>query len=66
MTNPIIRSSLFVTPKDFADLDRMIRNIGTPEEQRLVYLGSMMALNLAHKLVEEQEEVLVNSNGELI
>jgi len=36
------------------------------EEQRLVYLGSMMALNLAHKLVEEQEEVLVNSNGELI
>ena len=66
MTNPIIRSSLFVTPKDFADLDRMIRNIGTPEEQRLVYLGTMMALNLAHKLVEEQEEVLVNSNGELI
>ena len=57
MTNPIIRSSLFVTPKDFADLDRMIRNIGTAEEQRLVYLGSMMALNLAHKLVEEQKEL---------
>ena len=57
MTNPVIRSSLFVTPKDFADLDRMIRNIGTGEEQRLVYLGAMMALNLAHKLVEEQKEV---------
>jgi hypothetical protein len=36
----------------------MIRNIGTAEEQRLVYLGSMMALNLAHKLVEEQKETV--------
>jgi hypothetical protein len=35
----------------------MIRNIGTGEEQRLVYLGAMMALNLAHKLVEEQKEL---------
>jgi hypothetical protein len=58
MLNPIIRSSLFRTPKDFADLDRMIRNIGTTEEQRLVYLGSMMALNLAHKLVEDQKETV--------
>jgi hypothetical protein len=58
MSNPIIRSSLFVTPKDFADLDRMIRNIGTGEEQRLVYLGTMMALNLADKLVEDQKETV--------
>lgn len=58
MSNPIIRSSLFVTPKDFADLDRMICNIGTGEEQRLVYLGAMMALNLAHKLVEDQKETV--------
>jgi hypothetical protein len=53
MINPVIRSSLFVTPKDYTDLDQIIRNIGTPEEQRLVYLGTMMALNLAHDLVEE-------------
>ena len=54
MTNPIIRSSLFATPKDYTELDQMIRNIGTPEEQRLAYLGAMMAFNLANKLIEDQ------------
>lgn len=54
MDNPIIRSSFFVTPKSYTELDQMIKNSGTPEEQRLVYLGAMMALNLAHDLVEAQ------------
>ena len=53
MNNPVIRSSFFATPKDYTELDQMIKNVGTPEEQRLVYLGAMMALNLAHNLVEE-------------
>lgn len=54
LENPIIRSSFFATPADYAELDQMIKNIGTPEEQRLAYLGAMLALNLANKLVEEQ------------
>jgi hypothetical protein len=53
MNNPVIHSSFFATPKDYTELDQMIKNVGTPEEQRLVYLGAMMALNLAHNLVEE-------------
>ena len=54
MNNPIIRSSFFATPNSYEELDEMIRNIGTPEEQRLAYLGAMMAFNLANKLIEDE------------
>ncbi len=58
MNNPIPRSGLFVTPSSFEELMAMTENCtGDDKERRLVFLGAMMALNLAHKLVEEQKEV---------
>ena len=53
MTNPIPKSSFFATPRDYEDLAVMINEIGTPEEQRLAWLGASLALNLSHKLLEE-------------
>ena len=58
MTNPIPRSGLFVTPDSFEELMKMTEGCsGSDQERRLVFLGVMMALNLAHKLVEESKEV---------
>lgn len=58
MSNPIPRSGLFVTPNSFEELMAMTENSsGDDNERRLVYLGAMMALNLAHKLVEDQKEL---------
>lgn len=58
MINPIPRSGLFVTPDSFEELMKMTEGCsGSDQERRLVFLGAMMALNLAHKLVEEQKEV---------
>lgn len=58
MNNPILKSSLFDTPASLEDLDQRIRQL--PANQRsIAYLYSMLAFNLAHKLVEEAaEEVL--------
>jgi hypothetical protein len=56
MTNPIPQNKMFVTPASIGDLAEMIESIGTPEEQRLAWLGASMALNLAHQLFEEQKE----------
>ena len=54
MLNPIPHSGLFVTPKSFEELMSMTESCsGNDNERRLVYLGAMMALNLAHDLVEE-------------
>lgn len=53
MKNPIPYSSFFVTPQSLAELSEMIQDIGTPEEQRMAWLGAQMALNLSHHLVEE-------------
>jgi len=55
MDNPIPRSSLFVTPESFADLDRMIRQLPY-NERGTIYQYVMYAFNLAHKLVEESKE----------
>jgi hypothetical protein len=52
MTNPIPQNKMFVTPASIGDLAEMIESIGTPEEQRLAWLGASMALNLAHMLHE--------------
>lgn len=52
MMNPIPRSTLFVQPADMDHLVRLLNESGTPEEQRMAWLGAMMALNLAHDLVE--------------
>ena len=52
MTNPIPQNKMFVTPANIGELAEMIESIGTPEEQRLAWLGASMALNLAHQLHE--------------
>jgi hypothetical protein len=56
MTNPIPQNKMFVTPASISDLAEMIKSIGTPEEQRLAWLGASMALNLAHQLHEKSLE----------
>jgi hypothetical protein len=56
MTNPIPQNKMFVTPAGISDLAEMIESIGTPEEQRLAWLGASMALNLAHQLHEKSLE----------
>ena len=53
MTNPIPLNGMFVTPNSLAELAEMINQIGTPEEQRMAWLGASMALNLAHMLHEK-------------
>ena len=52
MSNPIPQNKMFVTPANIGELAEMIESIGTPEEQRLAWLGASMALNLAHQLHE--------------
>ena len=53
MSNPIPLNSFFATPTDYAELAEMIGSIGTPDEQRLAWLGASLALNLAHNLIEK-------------
>jgi hypothetical protein len=66
MTNPIPTSGLWMTPADMDHLTSLLNECGSKEEQRMAWYGAMLALNLAHKLVESQTEVLVNSNGDLV
>jgi hypothetical protein len=54
MQNPIPRSGLFTTPADLEHLTRLLNECGTKEEQRMAWYGAMMALNLAHDLIEQQ------------
>lgn len=53
MSNPIPNSKMFATPASFEELTEMIENIGSAEEKRLAWLGAMLALNLAHDLIEK-------------
>jgi hypothetical protein len=53
MKNPIPRSGLFTTPADLEHLTLLLNECGSAEEQRMAWYGAMMALNLAHQLVEE-------------
>ena len=57
MNNPIPNSKLWVTPKDEQDLYRRLDNIGDSHEKQIAWNAAMIALNLAHKLVEEQKEI---------
>ena len=54
MQNPIPRSGLFTTPADLEHLTLLLNECGTKEEQRMAWYGAMMALNLAHNVVESQ------------
>ena len=53
MNNPIPKSSLWMTPADMDHLVRLLNESGSTEEQRMAWYGAMLALNLAHNLVEE-------------
>ena len=52
MTNPIPHSNLWTTPADMDHLTRLLNESGSKEEQRMAWYGAMLALNLAHNLVE--------------
>jgi len=54
--NPIPRSSLFATPEDLTALDLQIRSLNTDAERAIAYHYTMLAFNLAYKLVEEEKE----------
>ena len=53
VTNPIIRSSLYITPVSYADLDQIIKSL-PEEEQALAYRISMLTSNLCNKLVNDE------------
>lgn len=55
MKNPVPRSSLFATPRDLVELDERIRSLSTEQERALAYHYSMLAFNLAHKMVEAEK-----------
>ena len=55
--NPIPRSSLFGTPESLEALDQQIRSLSTDAERAIAYHYTMLAFNLAYKLVEEAKEV---------
>jgi len=52
MMNPIPKSNLWTTPADMDHLTRLLNECGSSEEQRMAWYGAMLALNLAHDLVE--------------
>ena len=52
--NPIPKSNLWMTPADMDHLVRLLNEVGSAEEQRLAWHGAMLAMNLAHDLVEKE------------
>jgi hypothetical protein len=56
MFNPIPKSNLWATPADFEHLALLLNESGSKEEQRMAWYGAMLALNLAHRLVEDQTQ----------
>ena len=55
MTNPIPKNSFFATPVNMQALEDQIMQF-TGQERMIAMVAAMMALNLAHKLVDEQLE----------
>jgi len=54
MKNPLFKSSLFVTPESFEELQNMIEQYSNSSEKSLAYQVSMFTMNLCHKLVEQE------------
>jgi len=52
--NPIPKSGLWMTPADFEHLTRLLNECGSIEEQSKAWYGAILALNLAHRLVEDE------------
>ena len=53
MKNPILKSSLFWTPESEADLAEYIERMNG-QERALAYQMTMLAFNLAHKMVNDE------------
>ena len=66
MLNPIPKYNLFATPADFDHLTVMLNGCGTKEEQRMAWFGAMMALNLAHDLIQKEFGILVANPGSVV
>ena len=66
MSNPIPKYNLFATPADFDHLTVMLNGCGTKEEQRMAWFGAMMALNLAHDLIQKEFGVLVANSESVV
>ena len=64
MKNPLFKSSLFVTPESFEELQNMIEQYSNSSEKSLAYQVSMFTMNLCHKLVEDKihEQELQNES----
>lgn len=54
MNNPVMRSSFFATPESYEQLDEMIRRLSESEQRAIAYHFTMLAFNLANKLVEDE------------
>ena len=55
MSNPIPRNGFCATPESVEDLFDYL-NIYSSSERAIAMLAASMALNLAHKLVEESKQ----------
>ena len=55
LTDPIPHSRLFHTPESTYELDCMIKNL-SQREQAIAYQYTMLAFNLAHKLVQDAKK----------
>ena len=66
MLNPIPKYNLFATPADFDHLTAMLNGCGTKEEQRMAWFGAMMALNLAHDLIQKEFGVFVANTDSVV
>ena len=53
--NSIPYSSLFATPESLEALDEQIRALNLDSERAIAYRYTMMAFNLAHKLIEQEK-----------
>ncbi len=64
MKNPLFKSSLFVTPESFEELQNMIEQYSNSSEKSLAYQVSMFTMNLCHKIVEDEihEQELQNES----
>jgi len=53
VTNPIVKSGLFMTPISYAELDQILKSL-PKKDQALAYRISMLTNNLCHKLVNDE------------
>jgi cell division protein FtsL len=55
MTNPIPKNNFFATPDSMQALEDQIMQF-TGQERMIAMVSAMMALNLAHRMVEQAKQ----------